>query len=292
MRLRPLFCVVLLTLTLLHVRTSPAQVADSSFVQTFPDTLNLRLMWVSKGFDLRVRHVQHEGNLLYLPRYRPRVGIGGFLWNIGFNLLLPLPLALATDDRPLKRFDFQGSLFARRWLIDAAYHRYRGFRVIQTEVSDAEDKDVFRKSLLTKKIQLSITYLPGGNRVSLRTPYNQGDQQRKTTGSLLLSGSGTYFTVRDPIDVIALRPAVLSNGTLPRIRVYILSTKIGYTANLIHKSMFLHLFAATGLDWQQTYYQQSGDQNAFSVEPNFDIRSGLGYDGGRTLRWTLRVAQL
>ena len=268
-------------LSLLRVSTSPAQVADSAFVQTFPDTLNLRLMWVSKGFDLRVRHARHEGRLLYLPRYRPRIGVGGFVWNIGFNLLLPLPLALATDDRPLRRLDFQGSLFARRWLIDGAIHRYRGFRVLQTGVPDTEDADLFRENLLTKKIQLSITYLPAGERVSLRTPYNQGDRQYKTSGSLLLSGSGTYFTVRDPTDVIALRPAELTNSTLPRIRVYILSSKIGYTANLIHQSMFLHLFAATGLDWQQTYYQQPGNESAFSVEPNFDVRSGLGYDGGR-----------
>ncbi len=278
-RLRYLFTVVLLSL--LRVNTTTAQVADSSFVQTYPDTLNLRLLWVSKGFDLRVRHARHEGRLLYLPRYRPRIGIGGFVWNIGFNLLLPLPVALATDDRPLRRFNFQGSLFARRWLIDGAFHRYRGFRVLQTGIPDTEDADVFLENLLTKKIQLSITYLPGGNRVSLRAPYNQGDRQQKTTGSLLLSGSGTYFTVRDPTDVIALRPSELANSTLPQVQVYIFSSKIGYTANLIYKSMFLHLFAATGLDWQQTYYQQSGKNNAFSVEPNFDIRSGLGYDGGR-----------
>lgn len=267
-------------LLLLQANTASAQVADSTFVQTYSDTLNLRLLWVSKGFDLRARHTRHEETLLYLPRYRPRVGVGGFLWNIGFNLLLPLPVALASDDRPIRRFDFHGSLFARRWLIDGIFHRHRGFRVLQAELPTTESADTFLENMVTKKIQLSISYLPDGERVSLRMPYNQGDRQRATSGSMLLSGSGTYFTIRDPNNVIASHPAALGEAAIPRIRVYILSSKVGYTANLVHKSMFLHVFAITGLDWQQTYYRQFGSQRNFSVAPNFDVRSGVGYDGG------------
>ena len=255
--------------------------ADSSFVQLFPDTLNLRLVWVSKGFDLRVHHAQQPETLLYLPRYRPRIGFGGFLWNIGFNLLLPLPLPQTSDTHTFRRFDFQGSLFARRWLIDGAFHRYRGFIIRPTGMpTGAEGADLFRGQLVTKKIQASITYLPEGSHISLRSPYNQGDRQQKSTGSLLLSGAGTYFTMRDPEDVIAGHSLNPSEAPLSRVRVYALSSKLGYVANLVYRSWFVHLFAATGLDWQQTYYQQSGSENNFSVEPTFDVRSGLGYDSG------------
>ena len=279
---------LLVTAFLLIGRVGMAQepLADSSFVQLFPDTLNLRLIWVSKGFDLRVRHAQEPGTLLYLPRYRPRIGFGGFLWNIGFNLLLPLALPQASDDRTFRRFDFQGSLFARRWLIDGAFHRYRGFTISSTGMSAtglpgvAAGSNEFHEQLVTKKIQASITYLPGGNRISLRSPYNQGDRQQKSTGSLLLSGGGTYFTVRDPEDVIGGRSPDLREAPLTRVRVYALSSKLGYVANLIYRSWFVHLFAATGLDWQQTYYQQAGKENGFSVEPTVDVRSGLGYDSG------------
>ena len=268
-------------LLVVRVSTAPAQVADSSFVQTFTDTLNLRLLWVSKGFDLRARHTQQPGTLLYLPRYRPRIGIGGFLWNVGFNLLLPLALPGDTDNRRVKRFDFQGSLFARRWLINGAFHRYQGFFIRPTGVLAPTDTDQFYEQLVTKKIQASITYLPGGNQVSLRSPYNQGVRQRKSSGSLLLSGSGTYLTLRDSADVTGQGGMTRADAPLSQVRIYALSTKIGYTANLIHNAWFVHLFAATGLDWQQIYYRQTGNNNAFLVEPNLDLRCGLGYDSGR-----------
>ena len=265
---------------LLRVSLAAGQSADSSFVQTFPQSLNLRLIYALRGGDLRVRHPQQEGRLLYLPRYHPRVGVGGFLWNIGFNLLLPLPLPQLAQDQRINRFDFQGSVFATRWLVDGIFQRYRGFTLRRAGVPPSLAMDEFRPGLVTKKMSVGITYLPGGNRVSLRTPYNQGVRQRKSAGSLLLSGSGTYLTVRDPaaaVPAIGL-PTELS---LERVRVYALSSKVGYTANLIYRSWFVHLLAMTGLDWQQAYYVQGETQATFAVEPAYDLRSGVGYDNGR-----------
>ena len=65
------------------------------------------------------------------------------------------------------------------------------------------------------------------------------------------------------------------------MRVYALSSKVGYTANLIYRSWFVHLLAMTGLDWQQMYYVQGETQAAFAVEPTYDLRAGVGYDNGR-----------
>ncbi len=265
---------------LLRVSLAAGQSVDSSFVQTFPQSLNLRLIYALRGGDLRVRHPQQEGRLLYLPRYHPRVGVGGFLWNIGFNLLLPLPLPRLAQDQRINRFDFQGSVFATRWLVDGIFQRYRGFTLRRAGVPPSLEMDEFRPELVTKKMSVAITYLPGGNRVSLRTPYNQGVRQRKSAGSLLLSGSGTYLTVRDPAEVV---PAIglPADLALERVRVYALSSKVGYTANLVYRSWFVHLLAMTGLDWQQMYYVQGETQSAFAVEPAYDLRAGVGYDNGR-----------
>ena len=139
---------------------------------------------------------------------------------------------------------------------------------------------MFRGQLTTHKAQLSVTYLPGGRRLSLRAPYNQGDRQERATGSLLLSANFTYLSVRDPADVIALRSPLLTEDPLRQVQVYAFSGKLGYAANLVYRGWFAHLFAMTGLDWQRTYYQQSEEQNKFSIEPNFDARVGLGRDQG------------
>ncbi|MGB3778666.1 MAG: DUF4421 family protein [Tunicatimonas sp.] len=265
---------------LLQVSLAAGQSIDSSYVQKFPQSLNLRLIYALRGGDLRVRHPQQEGQLLYLPRYHPRVGVGGFLWNIGFNLLLPLPLPRLAQDQRISRFDFQTSVFATRWLVDGIFQRYRGFTLRRAGVPPSLEMDEFRPELVTKKMSVAITYLPGGDRISLRSPYNQGVRQRKSAGSLLLSGSGTYLTVRDPGAVV---PAIglPRELALERVRVYALSSKVGYAANLIYRSWFVHLLAMTGLDWQQTYYVQGETQSAFAVEPTYDLRSGLGYDTGR-----------
>ncbi|MGB3849584.1 MAG: DUF4421 family protein [Tunicatimonas sp.] len=272
--------VILVVALLLGVGGAWGQSVDTTYVQTFPESLNLRLLYVIKGGDLRVRHPQQEGPLLYLPRYHPRVGVGGFVWNIGFSLLLPLPPAWFGQDPRIRRFDFQSSIFTSRWLVDGIFQRYQGFTLRRTGGGVPSQTSEFYPQLVTKKISLSAAYLPNGDRVSLRSPFNQGARQRKSAGSLLLSGSGTYLTVRDPVAVV---PSVglPAEQPLERVRVYTLSTKVGYTTNLVFREWFVHLLAMAGLDGQRTYYLQGETQAGFAVQPAYDLRGGMGYDTGR-----------
>ena len=256
---------------------------DTAYIHSFPDTMNLRMQWAYQGHDLRARHDQQSGALTYSPRYRPRVGIGGYLWKIGFNLLLPLPIVRDTNEKPLRRFDIQGTAFFRRWMFYVGYHRYQGFYLESPQAIDgAQRAEVFLGDLRTKKLQVAATRIIGRHRVSFRAPYNQGNRQNKSAGSWLFQGNTTFLGVRDTKDITVLRSAALTEQALSEVQMYALGGKFGYTANLIHRSWVFHVLALGGLEVQQIRYEQGGARDSFTAAPGFEIRSGFGYDG---VRW-------
>ena len=257
---------------------SSAQAQEEVYIQKYPDTLNLRVLWVNKGLNLRVNSQAGDSAFFYGPRFRHYAGFGGFLWNIGFNFLVPLPLS-GQDDH-IKRFDFQGSLFAKYWLIDVIYQRYKGYYIKPAGTKSKDPADHFDSDLLARKIQASFTYLPGGKKFSLRAPFNQGVQQVKSASSFLLSGGFSYFKIRGQNGIL---PPVWSGPdqrVLNSVRLASVNGMVGYSGILVHRNFFLHLYGLAGLGFQQKRYVQEEVQNTFSVRPLYDGRAALGYDNG------------
>ncbi|MGB3589845.1 MAG: DUF4421 family protein [Tunicatimonas sp.] len=251
--------------------------ADSSVVHNFPDTLNLRVLFVQKGLQLRIQDQTGSERYFFTPWHRNYVGIGGFLWNIGFNLFLPV--SPPVRDRNLRRFDFQGSLFGQNWLIDGIYQNYRGFVRSREPFNMASPTDRLIQNAGVKKIQTTVTYVPSGEKFSLSFPYNQGYQQRKSSGSLLLSADFSYKNIRASNGILP-QDEVSIQEQLSLVESYSFTAMVGYGATLIYRKYYLHAFGLTGLGFQRVNYQTTKDNRLFAIEPAYDARGALGRDQG------------
>lgn len=270
-----IFTVINLTLSPLE---SLGQGEDTVYIQHFSDTLNLRLLWARKGLNLLVNKLHGDSSFFYGPQYRHYAGFGGVLWKIGFNFLLPLPEIRKNDD--IERFNFQGSLFAKYWLLDGIYQRFRGYYISPVREGLRDQPEYFNSELLVRKIKAAITYLPGGNRISLKAPFNYGDRQIKSAGSFLLSGGFSYLKVQGENGVLPAVWSAESASVLRGIRLASMNSTIGYTCTLVHNGFFVHFLGLAGLSFQQKRYEQESIENIFSVKPLYDGRAAIGYDNG------------
>lgn len=256
------------------------QQEDITYIQKFQDSLNLRLLFAQKGLQLQASNSQQKQDFYFNPSYRNYVGWGGFLWNIGFNVLIPVSPALKENN--LRRFDFQGSLFAKNWLVDGTYQRFQGFVLADQSRSPNAEPDRYQHDMVLKKIQATITYLPGGENFSLRFPFNQGDRQRKSQGSLLLSSDFSYTKLENEAGILPEEAGFSAdpNGQLDALRFYSLNALMGYGATLVYRNFFFHAFGLTGLGFQRKRYNALEEKRSFAVEPVYDIRGAVGYDHG------------
>ncbi|MEM9673567.1 MAG: DUF4421 family protein [Cyclobacteriaceae bacterium] len=254
---------------------------DSTYIQKFPDTLNLRVLLVQKGLHLSVRNNQQNQRFFFTPWHRNYVGVGGFLWNIGFNILVPVSPSLKGEE--IDRFDFQGSIFARNWLFDGIYQNYQGFIQASNEFDPNADPDQYLRDTQIKKIQTTVTYLPSGKQFSLSFPFNQGMRQRKSGGSLLLSGDFSYKKIASESNILPDANLLVDDPVrkLTKVEAYSLTTMMGYSATLVYRNFFAHAFGLTGLGFQNVYYFEETEKRGFAIEPTYDIRGAIGYDCSR-----------
>jgi hypothetical protein len=252
---------------------------DPEYVQKFPDTLNLRVLFVQKGLHLSVRNQQQKQSFFFTPWRLNYVGVGGFLWNIGFNILIN-PVSPPPETEELNRFDFQGSIYARDWLFDGIYQNYQGFIQTNDEFDPNADPDQYLRDTQIKKIQATITYLPSGKQFSLGFPFNQGVRQRKSSGSLLLSGDFSYKKIASESNILPETNLLVNDPvrSLTKVEAFSLTTMMGYSATLVYRNFFMHAFGLTGLGFQNVYYFEETEKRRFAIEPTYDIRGAVGYD--------------
>lgn len=285
---------------------------DTTYIKEFPDKLNLRALGVVKSLNLNVRGLQNDMLFYYGPRHRSYVGIGGLLWNIGFSIMMPVSNPGEQKDCDMKRLNLQGSLFANRWLISGIYQRYKGYYIMPADRQGAKRfrespfrEPPFREQMLSRKIEGTITYLPGGNKLSMRAPFNQSVKQIKSAGSFVMSASFSHFTLQDKQEGILPQALQTGNQALLRsIQLSSLNTSMGYACTLVHRNFFLHLFGLTGLGFQLQQHerdvpvavttgghdqrntaqrgaaQQDEAIKDFSLKPVYDGRAALGFDNG------------
>ncbi len=260
-----------------------AQAFDKTFVRNFPDTINARWLVVRKGLHLDL--AQRGQHYRLLPDKRTYLGVGGFFWNIGFSLLVPVssPPLSGFLQSPVKRFDFQGSVYSKYWLLDVVYQHNRGYEVSPASHYLSAPETTATVSWLpdleVRHVRVGAARVFNGEQIAMRSSFTQGSRQRKSIASWLLSGGLSFFDVHgSPV----IFPTDLLPPTSPQqVRSRSLELQPGFAANLVHRYWTVNVTGLAGPSLQHRYVEKTSVEKSWAVEPVLDARMAVGYDNGR-----------
>lgn len=245
--------------------------------------MNMKGIIAKRGLHLGLSGSKDE-HTRFFPGSRNAVGFGGSLWNIGFSIMIPLPdLSVPEDVREdIKYFDFQGSLYARHWLLDGIYQRYQGFKVAPASglFSPAAGDTIFVPDLKVRYVHVGATRVFNGNRLVLSAPFNQLNRQLKSAASFLLSGGLSFFNIHDKQAIV---PQAHSRTIdLKEIRTRSMEVQPGAAGTYVFRNnWYLHGIGLAGMSLQHQYLEREKAQRKWSVEPALDARLAFGFDNGQ-----------
>ncbi|MDW3209192.1 MAG: DUF4421 domain-containing protein [Reichenbachiella sp.] len=257
---------ILLCLLLMSALPSWAQETEYTFMQTRPlnekfivdysDMLSVKLYGSLKSNV--IAHVNHETEkeIEYKPNESLNLGFGvGYRW---FGLDVAFNFRGVNHDNgqfgKTKRFDFQSSIYTRKFAGDITIQRYKGYYLSNPEeyISnfDPDGPYPIRPDISTRRYGASLLYVFNHDKFSFRSAFIYNERQIKSTGSFLAGPFFSYF--RMDADSTLIIPEAESEFDLSQdfrgseyIR-YGLAGGYGYNLVLGHR-VFISLSLVIGL---------------------------------------------
>lgn len=264
----------------------------SEYVKEFPDDFNVKLFATNRLLILNlVGKSQGKARINYAPNDRGYIGIGAYIFDLGLEFSVKVPLAF---QRSKSRYgdtdfiDFQGSLYGRKWSVDGTFQKYDGFYVSNAidlyPDFNTEDNFPQRSDLSVMNIGVNAIHIFNHKRFSFRSGFVQADRQIKSAGSPILILSATRFSVK--ADSLLVPVSVLENygnaSSFKEGRFLTFSVLAGYAYDFVFKRFFVKLNVNGGVGVQhQKFDLNKGGEERWAIEPKLNFRTVLGYDNDR-----------
>lgn len=282
-------------LFLLSLSTIQAQDVDSArseYVREFPDDFNVKLFATNRLLILNlVGKNQGTSRINYAPNDRGYIGIGAYIFDLGLAFSVKVPLAFQRSKSKYGEtdfIDFQGSLFGRKWSVDATFQKYEGFYVsnaidLYPDFTTGDDYPQ-RSDLSVMNIGLNAIHIFNHRRFSFRSGFVQADRQIKSAGSPILILSATRFSVN--ADSLLVPLTIVDNygnaGGFEEGRFMTFFVLAGYAYDFVYKNIFVKLNVNGGAGVQhQKFDLGRRDKEQWAIEPKLNFRTVLGYDNDR-----------
>lgn len=174
---------------------------DTNYIGRFDKKLGLHFMTNMKFNRLRLRNQETEREVEYNPSENLKVGAGFFYQWLGLAFTFKLP---QSDEHIRQKgqtefFDTQVNLFAKKFVIDGYYQRYKGYYLSNYEEYfpnlDIEKEGYpLRGDIKTIDVGLNFTWIFNHNKYSLRSAFVMNEFQKRNAGSFLAGGffAGNY----------------------------------------------------------------------------------------------------
>jgi len=259
------------------------------YVQPFPDKF---FIWpvIKKrelSFDIKNRFDQSQ-KLSYKPNNTFSVGLGIYLFEVGIELALAVPI----DERSRDTYgasdvrDLQANFLGKHWGVDIYHQNYSGFYVANPNPT-ASSPDAFIKRSDIELINKGIggMYAFNKNKFSLKSAYNYSERQIKSAGSFVLSGALNTFQLQADSSVLSqvYTPALTSTSSFQQFKYTGLSVVPGYSYTVVYKSFFLNGVFSYGPAHYWISYTALDQSTRYDISINTfaDIRVALGYNTDR-----------
>jgi len=254
------------------------------------DQLSIKLFTINK--TNKVTH--HDGvtnrDIIYTPNEIANIGIGiGYKW-IGLDIVFSSP---SKDDHVFgttKRFDLQSSIYMHKFVIDAAYQRYKGYYNSNPASYDSNfDKNnpiyPIRPDVKTKSLSLSGLYIFNHNKFSHRHAFTFNEIQKRSMGSFLAGAYFNTYTLNADSTLIPyqLKNEVDTTADFRGTKYVNFGVAVGYAYNLILiKRLYISGSLALGIGptFQNTPKRNNQPaKQTVGTTPFVSPRVGIGYNG-------------
>ncbi|MBL3657808.1 DUF4421 family protein [Fulvivirga sediminis] len=259
------------------------------YVQTFPNKFNMKLLGANKilSMDL-ISNSDRSNRVNYIPNNQGMVGLGVYVFDIGFEMALKVPDFLHKNEGQfgVTEFkDFQGNIYGRKWCFDVTYQKYHGFYINNADkiFPDFDSDGIYplRRDLGIRKLILNGIHIFNSDRYSFRAGYNQSERQLRSAGSVLLitSLNNTKIESDSSLLPIEIGDRFGEDANLVKGDFSAFSLLPGYGYTFVKKYFYCNVNAAVGAGLQyQEYYLDEDFKSDFVLESKINLRASLGYD--------------
>ena len=283
------FIAVLLLMLPLHSFSQRNDSVRSEYIKSYPDKFFLWPVVKRRALSFKLEDPKGGGrNAEFKPNSAVGLGLGMYLFDLGFELVFAVPVGKKQDSTlgKTKATDLQLNILSKRWGADVFYQRYSGFYLSNPDVPVPPNQPYpQRPDVRTENWGVTGVYVFNPNRFSLRSSFTFADRQLKSSGAFLLSGTFSSFQIH--ADSAILNPAyvALLGGTNSFVALdyRTISVVPGYAYNFVKNHLFISMFVAIGPAFQEFHYQDllGVDHSNTKVNSYLDARVAIGYSNDR-----------
>ncbi|MCV9388708.1 DUF4421 domain-containing protein [Reichenbachiella ulvae] len=265
---------------------------NQDYIVDYRDQLAIRHLAMIKSVSLIHYDKATDQEYLFKPNENLNVGLGIATGWLALNAAFNLP-AVNNDDEKYGRtqsFDLQSNIYTRKWAIDLAMQRYRGFHHSNsgsTIPNYNSSIHPIRPDIKTLNLNASGIFIQNNQKFSYRAAFTQAERQMKSAGSWVFGGYANYYLMQADSTLIPHQLHDVADISRDFRSVSFLNFGISggyaYTLVLFHR---FYLSGSLALGFGPLYQngRKTSNRSAYSKwesEASITARMAMGYNGKR-----------
>ena len=245
--------------------TCSSQVEAKPQIESYAKMFSIRLINTYYVQDIHLTY--NDQNFIYQPFAQSNVALGVFFGSFGINGLASFHYGSDSEESINRNLDLDIFL-GQKIILDLDFYVQQGYELIKQPVDEA-----FRTDLKSNRFKTNITYLPQGERFSLKSSSQYIEKQNKSGGSPVFTLFFNTTRLRADYDFAALPTSQLKPQTIDT-RYYNGGMMVGYGHNFIYRNFYLTLLLDAGLGYHVNWLNTKAMHGIFKVR----LYSALGYN--------------
>src|SRR5436190_1960904 len=256
---------------------------DTSYYETFPHTITVRLFLSRKYVHLNFPAMGGASELEYKANAKVNLGAGITLHNFSLNIFYGFGfLNNSTKEKgKTKGLDLQLHIYPHKWAIDVLAVFPKGFYLDpKGYASNNPNTYYYRPDIKQTLFGLSAYRVPNKEKFSYRAAILQTEWQKRSAGSVLFGGQVYYGDVKGDSAIVPKRiQNSFAQAGLTEISFVNIGPGIGYAYTLVMAKHFFitgSLIGNLGINFNTE--KGSSKNTKVSISPAEVFKTAIGYN--------------
>lgn len=278
------FPIILITLTGFLAFFSDFSMAqgDTTFYVSYRKSLTTRLYTSRKYTSLVLQDNLSDTRMRFEPNTNLNLGVGASFNDFTLNIAVGFPFMNPNRDRVDGSYlDLQGHVYPKNLVIDFFGQFYNGYYLQRVNGESVNDPDILTfPDMRVRKFGANVQYLFNGDKLSLKSSFQQTGWQKRSAGSLL-GGFEMYGGKAGNPYPIPFEPDNPLSREFTEVSFFQFGPNIGYAATLVVKRhFFLTGFVSSSMSFGYSNLEQNiSSSKNWNVTNTFFLRGFAGYNG-------------